>query len=353
MELRLKTFIMITSILVSMHSVANAFETFPVPAACNPQDMKVVLVNDTATAQKTWLQVRGNGDIDELEVNLEAHSKTKVAGTEFLKTTQSFSVKAANSDAIQAILQCKDQNEILISSHTSPTVTHLFPQHTQSLKISLLNLYLNSNNVTLKALSPDGKVVAIKKITLDNSYDTESFKWILPSPVARLDVRAEERISSVVFYENQGVETQSHSIALTPATLFPDYKKTYFLVSTREEHPDAAFVIALDDAQKIATAREQIKNPKLEKIVVARIGEGHGGFNRAFLSKDKSPYSWSVTDVDNFADFAQIDCDGSPDLVEERLERKLADGGRICFWRYRVVKELSPIEIATGLLLNH
>ena len=94
----------------------------------------------------------------------------------------------------------------------------------------------------------------------------------------------------------------------------------------------------------------EIKNPMLAKIVVAGIELGNGGFNRALLAKDKVPYSWSVYRVDAFADFAHIDCDGSPELVEERIAQRLSEGGRICFWRYRVVRELKPSEINSGSL---
>ncbi len=69
-----------------------------------------------------------------------------------------------------------------------------------------------------------------------------------------------------------------------------------------------------------------------------------------FFQKDKSPYSWSVNRVDAFADFAHIDCDGSPDITEERLMQKLNEGGRICFWRYRVVRELKAEEVSSGKL---
>jgi hypothetical protein len=166
--------------------------------------------------------------------------------------------------------------------------------------------------------------------------------------VARVEILASARLHSEAFFGDD--ERQSPPLAMTAATLQPDSNKKYFLVSAKGQSPNGSFVIALDDEEKFRTAREQINNPQLEKIVVARIALGNSQHNRAFNSRDKSPYSWNVTDVDAFADFAHIDCDGSPDLIEERLQQRLSEGGRICFWRYRVVRELSLPEVSTGIL---
>ncbi len=98
-------------------------------------------------------------------------------------------------------------------------------------------------------------------------------------------MEAQERVSSLLTYDSEGEEKLSPASALKPVTLPVDTGKTYFLVSTKEAKPDEAFVIALQDPKMIATAREQIQNPTLEKIVVAGIELGNGGFNRAFFSK--------------------------------------------------------------------
>ncbi|MGZ6395786.1 MAG: BP74-related protein, partial [Pseudobdellovibrionaceae bacterium] len=59
-----------------------------------------------------------------------------------------------------------------------------------------------------------------------------------------------------------------------------------------------------------------------------------------------SPWSWQVVEAQNYADFAHISCDGTPALVEERLNSWLQEtGGTICFWNYRVVRELTLREL--------
>ncbi|QDK37681.1 hypothetical protein [Bdellovibrio sp. NC01] len=352
MDKRLKTIIGVCSLSLLTTLSAQASQVFYAPEKCAPSELQLVLINHSTSELKAWTQVRVGVDIDEQEFDLEPLSKLKVAGEDFLKHSQSFSVKTPSDEGLQVILQCKDQLEVTLSSYTSPFITHELKSASHSVKVDLLNLYLKKNNVTLKAFSASNILVAEKAVSLENSYDTQSFKWIFESEATRIEVISEERINSTVISAAADVEVQSHAVVKPAARLPASDKKTYFLVSTRDKNPTGAFVIALDQTEQIATAREQIAHPELEKIVVATIALGSGGFNRSFTAKDKSPYSWSVAQVDNFADFAHIDCDGSPDLVEERLNRKLNEDARICFWRYRIIRELSPEEVRSGTLKN-
>lgn len=352
MDFSLKTFITIGLPTLMTPIAVRAAEVFHIPDLCPLEQMSLVLSNPSKDPQRAWIQIRKDSDIDELQQELPAQSKLKFSAASFLKTREAFSVKANSTDKVQVFLQCTQHEELQINSITSPEVSHVFINGTQSVKLHLLNLFLGENKIHLKAIDDQGVVFSERTLSIKNSYDTESLKWILTRPALRIDISAEHRIHSEVLYEQDGVERQSPSVSLKPALLPVDSEKAYFLVSTRQTQATAAFVIALDDASTIAKAREQIDQPELEKIVVAQVTLGSGNFNRAMLAKDKSPYSWSVSKIDAFADFAQIDCDGNPDLVEERLEKKLQEGGRICFWRYRVTRELTPIEVATGILLK-
>jgi hypothetical protein len=261
-----------------------------------------------------------------------------------------FALKSLNSKAFRFSLSCEEGPTWTAGSLTSPQVTHYVPDGSRSFKIYLSNLFLKKQKVSLRAYSKTQNLIAEQEITLENSYDTKTIKWSLTEDVSRIDVVGTDRLHSDIFFIQNNKEIQSPGLVGHPTRLPASEEKTYFLVSTKSASTDEAFVIALDDPAKIATAREQISNPSLEKIIVAGVELGDGGYNRAFLSRDKSPYSWSVNRVDAFADFAHIDCDGSPDLMEERLEQKLSEGGRICFWRYRVVRELTLEEVRSGVL---
>ncbi|MFS4459800.1 hypothetical protein [Bdellovibrio sp. HCB2-146] len=348
MDLSIKTSIgILITVFTSLPSFAA--EVFHSPSLCEPEKQVLVMQNLTRTPQRAWTQVRLEGYVDEIQWDVKPQEKLEIKSSEFLSEMKYFSVKPLNNQAFRFTVKCTEGLTWTLTSSTSPQVSHYVPSQARSFKIYLQNLFLQSQKVTLRAFDKAQNVVAEKEITIEKSYDTESLKWNLSSDVSRIDVVGTERLHSDVFYIQNNQEIQSPGLSQV-AKLSPSSDKVYFLVSTKSAAADEAFVIALDEPSKIATAREQIQNPLLEKIIVAGIELGNGGFNRAFKARDKAPYSWSVSRVDAFADFAHIDCDGSPDLTEERLEQKLSEGGRICFWRYRVIRELSPEEVRSGKL---
>ena len=350
MDFSIKTSIGIL-LLSSLGATALAGETFHSPSLCEPEKQILTLTNLTRSNQRAWTQVRlADGVIDEIQWDLKAQEKLQIKSSEFLSEMKYFSLKSLNSKAFRFSFSCEDGPSWTAGSLTSPQVTHYAPDGSRSFKIYLENLFLKKQKITLRAYSKTQNLIAEKEITLEKSYDTTSLKWSFTEDVSRIDISGTDRLHSDVFFVQNNQEIQSPGLAMSPTRLPASEAKTYFLVSTKSVSADEAFVIAIDDPAKIATAREQISNPSLEKIIVAGIELGDGGYNRAFLSRDKSPYSWSVNRVDAFADFAHIDCDGSPDLTEERLEQKLSEGGRICFWRYRVVRELSLEEVRSGIL---
>ncbi|WP_413584206.1 hypothetical protein [Bdellovibrio sp. HCB274] len=329
-------------------SVGYGSELFYAPGFCPRDSLKILVQNKSAEPEKWWTQVHENGVIRERYQEIDAKSEMKLAGSAFLPDDRGYSLKSANAGTLKFTALCEDQ-KVLLGSVTSPQVTHYLPAETTAVKISLLNLYLNSNIITLKAFDTTGELTEEKLILLGKHYETQNLKWIFKRAIARIEVSATARMHSEVFYGDD--LKHSPPLVLTPMTLPTDNDKKYFMISTKGPSENGSFVIAMDDEETISIAREQIRNPELEKIVVARIATGVGlGINRNFQSKDKSPYSWTVTHVDSFGDFAHLDCDGSPDLVEERLQQRLSDGGRICFWRYRVVRELSPDEVRSGIL---
>ncbi len=329
-------------------SVAQTAELFYAPGFCDPKALTVFVENKSSEPEKWWSQVHENGVIKEGYQEIDAKSEMKLAGADFLPDKRGFSVKAATANTLRFTLTC-DTQKVLLSSVTSPQVTHYLPANTSSIKLSLLNLYLNSNDLTAKAFDSAGLVIEEKTLHFTKDYETQNLKWSLNRAISRIEITAPNRFHSEVFYSDD--DKQSPPLALTPVRLPADISKKYFLISTKTPSENGSFVIGLDDEETIATAREQIHRPELEKIIVARIALGVGPVaNRNFQARDKAPYSWNVTYVDAFGDFAHIDCDGNPDLVEERLQQRLNEGGRICFWRYRVVRELTPFEVSSGIL---
>lgn len=123
-----------------------------------------------------------------------------------------------------------------------------------------------------------------------------------------------------------------------------DTSGVYFEVQNRDKNDDS-FVIHLTDSDMIARARSLIANPNSEKIVVGEVKKGPGNHNRNLFSKDRAPWSWHVSRVTNFSDFASTACNGIPQIVEDRALSWVNDPGRICFWTYRLKREISVSEL--------
>jgi hypothetical protein len=335
-------------LLLTLSSIADARQLFYSPGFCDPQRLKLVLENKTSQTQTFWTQTAHTQGPHEKSFQVGGKSTMTLVGSRFLTDKSAFSIKTSQKNALAITADCEDSIQFPLQDLTSLKVTHHFSTNVRTVKVYLLNLFIQANDMKLKAYGMSGNFLGERQVTLSKYYETNTFKWRLPQTVARIEVEGDQRLSSVILYDDHGIEKSVPPKVSAPAPLNADPRKTYFLVSTKEMRPNEGFVIALEDQKMIDIARDQIRFKDLEKIVVAGIELGNGGYNRAFYSKDRSPYSWSVYRVDAFADFAYIDCDGSPDLIEERLMQRLNEGGRICFWRYRVTRELNLQEVNSG-----
>lgn len=349
MDFSIKTYIGIGSLILLTSLNATASQIFYAPALCEPEELTLFVKNKSAEPQRLWAQLHYGDELDEINYDVDAKSEMKIRGTQFLPTKMAFSLKTWEKETLQITAVCKTGLKTVLTSQTSPVATHYVPSKATAVQLHVLNLYLKKQSIQLVAYASSGAIVGRKEILLEKYYDTNQMKWTLPENTARLEVRGEQRLHSLVHFDTATDYQQSPALP-TVVSQKVDPSKSYFLVSTRDAKPEEGFVIALDQADLIATAREQVKNKELHKIIVAGIELGNAGYNRAMLAKDKAPYSWSVNRVDAFADFAHIDCDGSPDIVEERLGQRLNEGGRICFWRYRIVRELTAAEVNSGNL---
>lgn len=106
-----------------------------------------------------------------------------------------------------------------------------------------------------------------------------------------------------------------------------------------------SFAVEITDPRLQAAARQQIADPQAvtPHLLIAKIALGPDGINQDFSSPFSAPWSWHVEKVFRFADFGSIDCDGNPNLIEKAsLWWLAAKGGTICFWDYKVVRELTP-----------
>ncbi len=211
-------------------------------------------------------------------------------------------------------------------------------------KLWLQNIYSDMNDVKVKIL--DKKTRLIKEMSFSlNKSETKAISLDTFSNWQNIQISSLHKFSSFLLNGN-GSEKPSNS---EPIKTEIDSKASYFLVSSRSGEDDT-FVVKISDEKLIAQARQLIKNPSSEKIVFAQIKKDHQGFNRNFNNPSKSLWSWSTSEVTSFGDFGSTSCNGHPQTIEDRVDSWVEYPGRICFWDYRLKKELTIEEVQTGKL---
>lgn len=167
-------------------------------------------------------------------------------------------------------------------------------------------------------------------------------------PASMLEVEGDSRISGIIL---AGRETKSMSPADLPRRLSPlAAPSRYFLVSN--SFGTQSFVVEISNPELIEAATAQVQYPWLflPRILIAKVQPGHSEMNRDFFDRRKTPWSWHVSRVIAFVELASQDCDGSPEMLEEILKPWIDADNNICFWNYKIKKEVSLSELRTGQL---
>ncbi len=150
-----------------MHS-AQANDVVYAPAFCEPAALTLFVKNTTQEPQRLWTQVRNGDDLQELYYDLDPRSEMKIRGSQFLNSKMGFSIKSWTANSLQITADCTESIRVPLSEITSSRVSHYLPVNTKAVKIHLLNLFLKSNSVKLKAFNKEGTVVE-KKESLSRS----------------------------------------------------------------------------------------------------------------------------------------------------------------------------------------
>lgn len=227
-----------------------------------------------------------------------------------------------------------------------------FKEQNKTLNFHLQNLASTANKVelyyfnlnTLKYEPTQFEVTLKPKEVFDWSIQTLNLKTFLKKQNSKIlyefdshhfKLISEERLS-VFYFNNNSLENME---SVNPQKSQPDLSYTYFDVGPRTGAGDH-FIIKIKDPLLIQKAREQITKPENEKIVFAQIQLGSQKYNRNLAYKEKPLWSWSVTEVTNISDFGSTLCNGEPQAVEDRAKTWTEYPARICFWGYRIKKEL-------------
>ncbi len=311
------------------------------PQICDGGEL--VITNKSNQTQTLWLQKFGKALISETDLEVTA------------RTTATFSLTNLAEDERYSLLFFVNKNYIDIKhkcdgkSYSSTTLeggsltfkkSNLSTNH-----ILIRNLYTGVNQFDIEYQSEDFKTVASQQLNLKS---LEKLKHIVPSHISNW---AYFKISSTykasIFNLNsRGAELP---ILVMPKETQVDNKASYFLIAPRSENSDS-FVVKITDVNMIQRARDLISSTENEKIIFAKIQKDHKGFNRNWNSTEKNLWSWSASEVTNIADLGSTACNGLPQIVEDRMDYWVEDPGRICFWSYRFKKELTPMEVSTGIL---
>lgn len=211
-------------------------------------------------------------------------------------------------------------------------------------KLWIQNLYTGNNKIEIEFQNADYEKIKTETITLSSS--TPAW-YITPENLKNWNyLKISSSHKSAVF--NLSSEGNELPLSVTPQKTAVETSASYFLIEPRTGTGDS-FIVKITSAELIAKARDLIINPQKEKMLFALIQKDHQGFNRNWSKAEKSFWSWSTVEVTNFADLGSTACNGVPQEVDDRIDDWVADPGQICFWNYRVKKELSAQQVANGL----
>ena len=310
------------------------------PQICRSGELYIK--NKSNSPSSVWLQKFNKNLMRETEFELAANANLILPLEQITKEERYSLLNLNQSNSFDVNYRCNGLSYIG-SSLEGGSLT--FKKTADNLnQIWIQNLFTESNEVQIEFQDINYQKITLKIFTLTS---LESILYAVPEAAknwAFFKIFATHRSS--VF--NLTATGHDKPIAITPQKSQIDTAAYYFLVGPRLGSADT-FVVKISDEKIAAEARELIRNPQKEKMLFARIQKNHQGFNRNWLKTEKSFWSWSTSEVTNFADLGSTACNGLPQEVEDRMDFWVADPGQICFWNYRVKKELTPLEVATGL----
>lgn len=305
---------------------------------------KLQITNSLNQNVQGWLQKFNPSLTEETEMSLAPHSTREIA----IENSEPLSYFAflhfQTSRAIEVHFNCESLSASYPASSLEGGLLTFRKSSLAKNQLFLLNLFFDSNTVHIEYLDEIGLVLKADTILL---HPFQRMNYEIPATkFAWSSVRLHADNRFVAF--NLTLHSAELPTLIQPQPGPQDINAKYFVVADRV-NPVDSFIIKLTDPLMILKAQEQINNPKLEKIVFARIQKGHGWFNRNWSKKEKGFWSWSAAEVTNISDLGSTTCNGLPQAVEDRAEAWINEPGRICFWSYRIKKELTAQQVSSGL----
>jgi hypothetical protein len=323
------------------------------PILCSLEETYLKVQNKSSEPQSFWFQALGSSPFTESQVEVKAHGNLSLALLDYYHNNETaIAIKTQNNSLTFKAFCSANQLTWNIETAPSPWKKLSLPPKNSRLRFYFANLSQQTNSLEITYESP-WRHLGSHAVVLSEAFAATSMDLELPLGTTSVKVHGQGRwTGKALTPKDQELFFKEETMVLkdTPPT-------RYFLFESRDHEspgPRDNFILPLENPKLIAESLEQIAHPDQARLLVARIEKSRSGLNRDFSSVVKSPWSWQVVEAQNYADFAHISCDGSPALVEERLNSWLIEtGGTICFWSYRVVRELTPQEITLSHSLSH
>lgn len=328
-------------LLVSFFTYQNVkSEVFHWPQICESGEL--LLKNSGPTPASVWLQKFGKTLIRETEVEVSSRSSLALPLDAISKEERYSLLIIDQSDSIDVKYKCNDR--IYSASSLEGGALTFKKTNLAANQIWIQNLFTDTNEVKIEFQNSNHQEITTKVFNLSSLQTT---LFVVPDTVKnwsyfKFTAKYKFSVFNLTAYGNE------KPLVIAPQTSQVDSSAFYFLVGPRIGSADT-FVVKITDEKIAERARELVQNPEDEKMLFARIQKDPKGFNRNWSKTEKSFWSWSTSEVTNFADLGSTACNGAPQEVEDRLDYWVVDPGQICFWNYRVKKELTPLEVASGL----
>lgn len=310
------------------------------PQLCSGGEL--ILKNNGADELTIWLQKFADILVRETEIKLDAKA-TFTLPLDEINPAERYSILNLNPPH-QIEIKYKCNHQIYTASSLEGGILTFKKSDLLVNKIWLQNLFTGNNKIEIEFQDSEFKKIAAENQTLKSSAST------LYTPPENIKNWHYIKISSSHKTSVFSLTSSGHEppVKIIPQKSVVESAAHYFLVEPRTGAGDS-FIVKIIDKTLAIKAQDLIANPQKEKMLFARIQKDHQGFNRNWSKAEKSFWSWSTSEVTNFADIGSTACNGMPQEVEDRIDYWVNDPGQICFWNYRVKKELSPAQVENGL----
>lgn len=323
------------SLFVFLLGAQTKAEVLHWPQVCPSGQLKIENLDNKNVS--VWLQKFSPELVEETQHTIQAKNHEVISINQKNQIVRFSLLHFSSRSSVKATLFCYN-NSYEATPYEGGQMYFSFKKNDEN-KLWIQNLFSELNLVQIRFFNKHNQLVETQSLSL-NAYEQKTIKPSNSLNWTIAEVSAQSKYAAFKLHAS-GLQTAYQVLKQTGHV---DDQATYFLVEPRNGLSDS-FVIKIKDSLMIQKAREQILRPDLEKIVFGKIQKGHDGYNQNWNRPEKSFWSWSVTEVTNISDIGSTACNGLPQVVEDRINSWLTDPGRICFWNYRIKKELTPQQI--------